>query len=306
MTGAIVAVLFALAPPLAAQQGSIFERLPGGQPSQQAAPQIPPPLPAPAPAQVQTSTQPARKAWREPLNVGGAVLTPTAYRAWGKPGPGLSADMNAAYYIGRLYGRNSLTWTTDKTNFIDRIGVWFLSVDGKMQIQPEERWVPAVGVGAEGVYVFRDAPQPSLQSPTVAVKVSAPTTKALSGAYGVFSKKVLGQYWSLGFERGNAGNRVSFLSEFLTPQALTFSGHLGQTVQASSVLFASVILFPSTSFPIKIEHMRFQGAPVGPTLTNFRIGGILHLNFDISYLKFAGGYDVLGMFGFRYSLYPKP
>jgi len=257
------------------------------------------------PGEVKASTTTAKKSLKEPLIISGAVLTPTAYRPRMWPGLGPSVDMNAAYYIGRLYGRNSLNWTTDKTNYIDRLGVWFLSIDGKMQIQHETARIPAVAAGAEGIYSFRDAPQPSVNTPGVTVKVSAPTTKTLAGAYLVASKKIFGQYWSAGYERGNAGNRVGFLSEFLTPEALTFSGHPNSKEATDTTWFGSVILFPRTSYPIKMEYMKFAGAPLNPFLVNLRIGSLLHLNFDISYLKFDGGYDVLGNFGFRYSLYPQ-
>ena len=64
-----------------------------------------------APGQVQTSTA-AAKSLKEPLIISGAVLTPTSYRPRMWPGLGPSVDINAAYYIGRLYGRNSLSWTT--------------------------------------------------------------------------------------------------------------------------------------------------------------------------------------------------
>src|SRR3990167_7542347 len=94
----------------------------------------------------------------------GILLTPTAYLGNQKEGIGLGLDINASYYIGRLYGKNTLPWTTEKTNFIDRVGVWFLSADGKMQIQREGRFKPALAVGVDGTYTFRDAPQPSLQA----------------------------------------------------------------------------------------------------------------------------------------------
>ena len=43
-----------------------------------------------------------------PAAVSGVVLTPTAYRGAGRyTTPGMGLDINAAYYIGRLYGINS-------------------------------------------------------------------------------------------------------------------------------------------------------------------------------------------------------
>jgi len=87
---------------------------------------------------------------------------------------------------------------------------------------------------------------------------------------------------------------------------LTRSGHPGKKVEPTNVYFASGILFPKSFYPVKVEYMKFAPAPLSPYLVNLRIGSLLRLNFDISYLKFKGGYDILGMFSFRYSLYPKP
>ena len=53
----------------------------------------------------------------------GIVLMPTAYRGRGKNSIGLGLDFNAAYYIGRLYGKNKYEWTIDKKNYLDRVGV---------------------------------------------------------------------------------------------------------------------------------------------------------------------------------------
>jgi len=35
------------------------------------------------------------------------------------------------------------------------------------------------------------------------------------------------------------------------------------------------------------------------------LGTLLKLNFEISYLTFKGGWDVLGMFQFRYGYFPR-
>src|SRR5208283_2574774 len=87
-----------------------------------------------------------------PAAVSGVVLTPTAYRGLGHFNrPGLGLDFNGVYYIGRLYGKNSLPYTLDKTNYLDRIGFWLLSADGKMQLQSEGTWRPAMAEGAQGL-----------------------------------------------------------------------------------------------------------------------------------------------------------
>jgi hypothetical protein len=35
-----------------------------------------------------------------------------------------------------------------------------------------------------------------------------------------------------------------------------------------------------------------------------KLGRFLHLNFDLAYLKFDGGYELLGLFQFRYNQFP--
>ena len=60
-----------------------------------------------------------------PTAVGGVILTPTAWRGAGRfNNPGLALDINAAYFIGRLYGKTSYIDAPRKTNYIDRIGLW--------------------------------------------------------------------------------------------------------------------------------------------------------------------------------------
>ena len=51
--------------------------------------------------------------------------------------------------------------------------------------------------------------------------------------------------------------------------------------------------------------MKFNGAPMNPWLINFKIGYFVKLNFDIAYLKYQGGYDVLGVLQFRYNYFPQ-
>ena len=50
---------------------------------------------------------------------------------------------------------------------------------------------------------------------------------------------------------------------------------------------------------------RWNGAARNPMLINFKIGRFLKLNFDLALLKYQGGYDLLGLFQFRYNHFPK-
>jgi len=240
-----------------------------------------------------------------PVSLSGVIMTPTAYRGIDQyNSPGLGFDVNATYFIGRLYGKNSLS--TEQTNFIDRVGVWFLSADGKMQIQSEGRWRPAMAVGARGVFTFRDAPQPSVTGPTVSTKVTADTTRSLSDAYIVLSKKVWKARTSLGYAQGNAGDRISLLSEFLTPASLKFLSGAGETeAKSKDVFFGSILLLPKPQFPLAVEFLKPNGMVLNPILINFKIGYFLKLNFDLAYLRFNGGWDLLGTFQFRYTHFPR-
>ena len=239
--------------------------------------------------------------------VSGNLLTPTAYLGNQKEGIGLGLDINTSYYIGRLYGKNTYDWTIDKTNYIDRVGVWFLSADGKMQIQKEGRLKPALAVGVDGTYTFRDAPQPSLQTgPQLTVNVTQKTNRALTAGYVVASKKILPRlHLSVGYLQGNSADKLSMLSEFLTPESLNLSGHRNQKATSDGMLFGGFVLYLTKNLPLQVEYMKLQGAPASPSLINIKIGRVLHLNFDIAYLKFEGGWDVLGFFNFRWTYFPK-
>lgn len=266
--------------------------------------------PGSAPALPPTPLPEARKSERRQprpsIPVSGVVLTPTAYRGYGTLNePGLALDFNGVYYIGRLYGKNSLGYTTAKTNFLDRIGLWLLSADGKMQLQSETALRPAFSVGAQGIFSFRDAPQPSIATPGVTASVSAKTTRALADVYAVASKQFGGVRSSVGFMQGNFGDVVGSLTEFLSEQALLFDGHPGQKAESKSVLFANTLLLPHPSYPLAVEFLKPNGMALNPWLLNFKLGYFLHLNFDVSYLRFKGGWDLLGTFQFRTNYFPR-
>jgi len=243
-----------------------------------------------------------------PSAVSGLILTPTAYRGAGKfNNPGLGLDINAAYFIGRLYGKNIYQDSPRKTNYIDRIGLWTLTADGKMQVQSDAGWRPAVAVGGQHMLVFRDSPQPTVATPGVSVKVNSKNTKTYTSGYVVASKNLRSTRVSAGLMQGGIGEFVSGLSEFLTPEALKFYAHdaPGTEVHSRTVPFASVFYLVKPDYPIGFEVMKFNGAATNPYMVNFKIGRLLKLNFDLAYLKFRGGYEVLGLFQFRYNHFPR-
>ena len=257
------------------------------------------------------STAPAKaKFIAPPAAISGILLTPTAWRGAGRfSTPGMGLDFNGMYVIGRLYGKNNFANSTRHVNYIDRVGVWLLGADGKMQIQSEGDIRPAVAVGGQGMFLFRDSGQPTVSDTTganVAVNASQKTTRLLSDAYFVASKKFGPVRSSIGVLEGNFGDVVAEFSEFLTPDSLTFlANQKGATVTSRTVPFFSLFGLPKPSQPLGLEFMKFNGAVLNPWMINFKVGYFLHLNFDVGYLHFQGGYDVLGLIQFRFNQFPR-
>ncbi len=240
---------------------------------------------------------------KSPLS--GIVLMPTAYRGRGKNSIGLGLDINAAYYIGRLYGKNKYEWTLDKTNYLDRVGVWLLTGDAKMLIQTEGRLRPALAAGALGMLQFRDSPQPTLTQPGASVKVDSKNTATYTNAYVVLTKRIHRKIMlNTGYLDGDMPKMVYQLSEFLSKEALDLNGISNFTIP-TGMLFGGLMWLPKSGSPIGIEVMLPQGAPQNPRLFNLHLGTLLKMNFEISYLAFKGGWDMLGMFQFRYNYFPR-
>ncbi len=253
------------------------------------------------------STGPAVRLITPPSAVSGLILTPTAFRGAGRFNtPGLGLDFNAVYFIGRLYGKNNYANAPEKTNYLDRVGLWTMTADGKMQLQSDGFWRPAVAVGAQTMFVFRDSPQPNVTAPTGTVQVNAKSTQILTDAYIVASKDIKGVRTSVGLMEGNVGNLVSNLSEFLSPAALQFyNNEPANTVVTSRTLpFFSMFYMLKPDYPIGFEVIKYDGAASNPMLIDMKIGRFLKLNFDLAYLKFSGGYDLLGIIAFRFNEYP--
>jgi hypothetical protein len=265
------------------------------------------PYMAPQPQKAPLPGQPSKPVQygdtRYPLS--GIVLMPTAYRGRGKNTIGLGLDINAAYFIGRLYGKNRYEWTVDKTNYLDRVGLWMLMADAKMLIQTEGKLRLAVAAGAQGVMLFRDSPQPTLTQPGASVKVDSKNTVTYTNAYLVLTKrphpKVI---LSGGYSDGDLPKLLYRLSEFLSNEALELNGIKAFTVP-SGMLFGGFVWLPRPDSPIGLEVMLPQGAPQNPRLFNLHLGSLLKLNFEISYLAYKGGWDALGMFHFRYGYFPR-
>ena len=107
-----------------------------------------------------------------------------------------------------------------------------------------------------------------------------------------------------GYADGDLSKSIYMLSEFLSERALSLNGYTGREVPTGA-MFAGVIWLPRPDNPLAAEIVIPQGAPMSPRLINLQLGTMLKLNFQLSYLKFDGGWDLLGMIQFRYSHFPK-
>lgn len=241
------------------------------------------------------------------VSISALVLTPTAYRGKGINSLGTALDFNASYYIGRLYGKNSFSWTLEKKNYLDRVGVWLLEADGKMMVQTEDRYRPAMAAGVKGIFKFRDAPQPSLTSPSVSVKVDDKNTDTYAAAYISLTKRIHPKFFlNAGYSDGDMPKVIYQMSEFLSESALKLEGYNSPRQKISQTAFYTgfIWLFREKN-PIELEIIIPQGGPLSPKLMNLQLGTLLKLNFQISYLTYKGGWEYLGLFNFRYSYFPR-
>jgi hypothetical protein len=258
--------------------------------------------------------KPQPKLITPPVAVSGLILTPTAYRGLGHYNtPGLGLDFNAAYYIGRLYGKNDYPFSPEHTSYLDRIGLWLLEADGKMQLQSETEWRPATAVGTQGILMFHDAPAQTVapnNNPAVGqgvtADVSQQTVQLLGDAYFVASKDIKNVRYSAGVMEGTIGDLAENLSEYLTNEELyLYKGAPQNTVaETRTVPFVSAFYLLKPDYPIGFEIMKFNGAAGNPMLINMKIGRLLKLNFDLGLLTFSGGYDLLGLVQFRFNQFP--
>ena len=248
-------------------------------------------------------TIPRKKQTIKKTALSGIVLMPTAYRGTGtnEIGPGL--DINAAYIIGRLYGKNTYDWTLEKKDYLDRIGLWILSADGKLQVQTEGKYRPAVAAGLQGIFSFRDSSNPTLKT-NQDLKVDAKSNNSYANAYVAMSKRLGNKFIiNAGYSDGDMPKMINAFSEYLSPEARMQNGILSPK-DATGMIFGGFIWLPKPDSPISVEFMLPQGAQMSPKLLNLHLGTLLKLNFEISYLKFQGGWDLLGVFQFRYNYWP--
>ncbi|MGC9069752.1 MAG: hypothetical protein ACP5IO_00370 [Elusimicrobiales bacterium] len=237
--------------------------------------------------------------------VSGLVITPTAYRTYGLNEIGSSLDINAAYYIGRLYGKNTFNWTVDKKNYLDKIGLWYLEMDGKLLIQKERKYIPAFASGAKASFLFRDSPQPNLSSPSASFKVDSKNTQDNLSLYFVISKYITKNYvLSAGYSEGDFSKTVYMLSEFLSERSSDLTYSKPRRITHSTLFFNTFLIIKDKNI-IGFEVIIPQGSTFSPKLINLQLANFLKLNFQLSYLTYKAGNEILGMFNFRYPFYPR-
>ncbi|MCX7641725.1 MAG: hypothetical protein N2Z20_03730 [Elusimicrobiales bacterium] len=239
------------------------------------------------------------------ISISGLVITPTAYRSKGINEIGSAFDINAVYYIGRLYSKNNFFWTVDKKNYLDRIGLWYLEADGKLLLQKEQQYVPAFASGAKASFTFRDSPQPNLNSPSASFKVDSKNTNQLLSVYLViskhFNKNLIG---SFGYSSGDMTKTIFMLSEFLSDRSSQLTYNRSRRISDTSI-FMNLFYILKEKNIIGFEIIIPQGSTFSPKLINFQLANFLKLNFQLSYLSYNGGDELLGMFNFRYTFYPR-
>lgn len=239
------------------------------------------------------------------VSISGLVITPTAYRSYGLNEIGTSIDINAVYYIGRLYAKNKFDWSVDKKNYLDRIGLWYLETDGKILLQKERKYIPAFSSGVKASFTFRDSPQPNLTSPSASFKVDSKNTNQLFSLYFVISKHLTSKLISsLGYSDGDFGKTVFMLSEFLSDRSSQLTYNHPITI-SKSTLFLNTFYIIKEKYLLGFEIIIPQGSTFSPKLINLQFANFLKLNFQLSYLTYKGGDELLGMFNFRYSFYPR-
>ncbi|MBI2071025.1 MAG: hypothetical protein HYT79_10555 [Elusimicrobia bacterium] len=233
----------------------------------------------------------------------GLMLTPAAYRriplydsdasASSKLLP-VNVDILASYYIGRLYSYNRLEeLTSTRRSLFSRIGVMFWQVDAKVILEREGPLLPELAVGMESSMMLNNAPAPSVSAAPGVTLTTKEKNRTFNGLFLVASKNFGWFNPSLGWVQGDSPSKLIYLSEFLTRDSDAKSGYFG-----------GVVLKLGRRFALKGELIRPVGVKAAPYLINLQVGQALHANFDLAYLAYERGYEVMAHINFRYTFYP--
>ncbi|MEK7287961.1 MAG: hypothetical protein AAB091_05330 [Elusimicrobiota bacterium] len=230
----------------------------------------------------------------------GLILVPTAYRKiplYDSPTAEIGRllpvnfDITTIYFIGRIYGHNDLNELTNTRNVLfTRVGTSFIQLDGKVILEKESRRFPQIAVGAEGAALLRDG----AQNPSFSVNFQKENSRKFTGLYAVASKQLRQAQFSLGWIAGSSPAKLIYLTELL-PSA----------IQPDRGLFGGIRWQLTRKFSLETELIQTLGTPEKPWLLNLKLGSAVHTNFDVGYLHYRRGYEILAHFSFRYTLYPR-
>ncbi|MBI4369101.1 MAG: hypothetical protein HY547_02610 [Elusimicrobia bacterium] len=234
----------------------------------------------------------------------GLMLVPSAYRkiplydtesyGVGRLLP-INIDITTVYFIGRIYGYNNLEDLTNTRSILfTRLGVWFIQGDAKVILEKETKYFPQLAVGVEGANLLRDSKQPEIQNPTFAFNFQKENSRRFVGLFTAASKQFGPIQTTLGYVQGSTPAKMIYLTEFLPAAS-----------QPEVGVFGGLTIQATRNFSFQTEFISALKTEERPLLINLKLGSKAHTNFDIGYLSYTGGYEVLAHFSFRYTLYPQ-
>jgi hypothetical protein len=231
------------------------------------------------------------------------MLTPSAYRKipiYESKISGLAHvlpinwDVDLSYYIGRLYGYNQLEeLTPTRKNLFNRIGITFLQTDLKFILERERPFVPQIALGLEGASMLRDTGQPNVANPTAEFKAKKENQRIFGALFVAASKEFDRLRTTLGWMKGSSPSKLIYLTEFLPKASETDTG-----------VFFNLAANFGRRFGLEWELLKPLDSRGSPWLINAQLGRVLHANFDLAYLHYDGGYEILAHLNFRLTVYP--
>lgn len=224
----------------------------------------------------------------------GQVLTSTPFRNL-DPRRGLNIDFLLAYYIGRLYGEN-LYGGKMIADIISPINFLLFSSDIKLVLETERDWPISWAAGYKYTFLFASKKLAPGQSASLSFQLGQ-ETGSFGSAYAVIGKSFLQTSVSAGFIQGEDPRILQFLSEYLY-------NRLDWKLTTTSAYFSiDTRIIPTIR--LKIEAVHPLDNPLDPWLIHTNLGQILKTNFDIAFIKYIDGYDIIGGFWYRFTLIPR-
>jgi|GEM_PF-2166904 len=236
----------------------------------------------------------------------GEHLVKTKYLFSKKPLFGLNIDFILNYYIGRLFGEDPPSKRQGIPPYFNlkRVGIWLLTVDGKIVLPYLEKKLFSLAFGGRYTYMFDDKGAPS-QVGEQTFEINPEKSKGLPSVYTVVTKAWTKNAFHFGIIWGKEDEIIPRLSEY-TYKVCYLTGNW-QT--GKSVIFFGMNTHLIPWINLKIEALHPLDNPVDPWLFNIDLGKFLPANFQLAYLRYKYEWDkyewdILGYFNFRYTFYP--